>query len=192
MSEQGFPRPKLRLLNLVQRNVLPSSSLATSLASWSGQVASDKWRVSNQAACQTLCGANKECTGYGYKKNGAKTSADGICYQLKGTPGSIKASQSQLLDLGRTPYVLYEVKYIDLVSLEAKQASQSQKFTPRPFFFQNGAKSGFEMCFGPSTLGAGAKTRRESRIKEFTPHCICRPTSDAKTPRKRPGSSSSK
>ena len=43
-------------------------------------------------------------------------------------------------------------------------------------FFQNGlqAKSGFEMCFGPSTLGAGAKTRLESRIKKFTPHCICR------------------
>ena len=26
-------------------------------------------------------------------------------------------------------------------------------------FFQNGAKSGFEVCFGRSTLGAGAKTR---------------------------------
>ena len=39
-------------------------------------------------------------------------------------------------------------------------------------FFQNGAKSGFEMCFGPSTLGAGAKTRLESRIKKFTPHCV--------------------
>ena len=41
-------------------------------------------------------------------------------------------------------------------------------------FFENGTKSGFEMCFGPSTLGAGAKTRLESRIKKFTPHCICR------------------
>ena len=41
-------------------------------------------------------------------------------------------------------------------------------------FFQNGAKSGFEMCFGPSTMGAGAKTRLESRIKKFTPHCVCR------------------
>ena len=40
-------------------------------------------------------------------------------------------------------------------------------------FFQNGAKSGFEMCFGLSTLGAGAKIRLESRIKEFTPHCVC-------------------
>ena len=30
------------------------------------------------------------------------------------------------------------------------------------------------MCFGPSTLGAGAKTRLESRIKKFTPHyCKC-------------------
>ena len=27
----------------------------------------------------------------------------------------------------------------------------------RATFFQNGAKSGFEMCFGPSTLGAGEK-----------------------------------
>ena len=43
-----------------------------------------------------------------------------------------------------------------------------------PPFFQNGAKSGFEMCFGLSTLGAGAKTRLESRIKKFMPHCICR------------------
>ena len=33
------------------------------------------------------------------------------------------------------------------------------KFYHRAPFFQNGAKSGFEMCFGPSTLGAGAKTR---------------------------------
>ena len=32
------------------------------------------------------------------------------------------------------------------------------------------------MCFGPSTLGAGAKTRLESRIKKFTPHCIYRPS----------------
>ena len=48
--------------------------------------------------------------------------------------------------------------------------------TPRPFY-QNGlqAKSGFEMCFGPSALDAGAKTRLESRIKKFTPHCVCRP-----------------
>ena len=27
----------------------------------------------------------------------------------------------------------------------------------------------------PGTLGAGAKTRLESRIKKFTPHCVCRP-----------------
>ena len=36
------------------------------------------------------------------------------------------------------------------------------------------------MCFDivisdPSTLGAGAKARLESRIKKFTPHCVCRP-----------------
>ena len=41
-----------------------------------------------------------------------------------------------------------------------------------PPIFQNGEKSGFGMCFGPSTLGAGAKTRLESRMKKFTPHCI--------------------
>ena len=39
-----------------------------------------------------------------------------------------------------------------------------------PLFGRNGAQSGFEMCFGPSTLGAEAKTRLESRIKKFTPH----------------------
>ena len=50
------------------------------------------------------------------------------------------------------------------------------KILNRAPFFQNGAKSGFEMCFGPSTLGAGAKTRLESRIKKFTPHCVCRPS----------------
>ena len=33
------------------------------------------------------------------------------------------------------------------------------------------------MCFGPSTLGAGAKTRLGSGIKKLTPHCICRPGS---------------
>ena len=48
------------------------------------------------------------------------------------------------------------------------------KFLRRAPFYQNGAKSGFEMCFGPSTLGAGAKTCLESRIKKFTPHCVCR------------------
>ena len=48
------------------------------------------------------------------------------------------------------------------------------KILHRAPFFQNGAKSGFEICFGPSTLGAGAKTRLESRIKKFTPHCIYR------------------
>ena len=37
-----------------------------------------------------------------------------------------------------------------------------------PLCLTNGAKSGFEMCFGPSTLGAGAKPRLESRIKNAT------------------------
>ena len=34
-----------------------------------------------------------------------------------------------LLDLGRAPYVLYGVKYIDLVSLDGAMASQSQILT---------------------------------------------------------------
>ena len=53
----------------------------------------------------------------------------------------------------------------------AKPSTRFSQSISAPLFFQNGAKSGFEMCFGPSTLGAGAKTRLESRIKRFTPHC---------------------
>ena len=40
----------------------------------------------------------------------------------------------KLRDLDRAPYVLYGVKYIDLVSLEVAQARQSQILTFRPFF----------------------------------------------------------
>ena len=46
-----------------------------------------------------------------------------------------------------------------------------------PPFFQSSAKSGFQMRFSSSTLGAGAKPRLESRIQKFTPHCVCRPHS---------------
>ena len=59
-----------------------------------------------------------------------------------------------------------------LIPAGSARAHMSQILTTLPFL-KNGAKSGFEMCFGPSTLGAGAKTRLESRIKKFTPHCIC-------------------
>ena len=31
------------------------------------------------------------------------------------------------------------------------------------------------MLSDPGTLGAGAKTRLEPRMKKFTPHCVCRP-----------------
>ena len=55
----------------------------------------------------------------------------------------------------RAPYVLYGVKYIDLVSLGKKGGylALTKSYTAPPFF-QNGlqAKSGFEMCFRPSTL----------------------------------------
>ena len=39
---------------------------------------------------------------------------------------------------------------------------------------QNGATSGFEMCFAPSTKGAGVptKTRLEARMKKVKPHSI--------------------
>ena len=47
--------------------------------------------------------------------NGATKAAFMLAYE--------NASQSQLLDLGRAPYVLYGVKYIYLVSLEANKAA---------------------------------------------------------------------
>ena len=68
------------------------------------------------------------------------------------------------------PDARWMAKYRD----EAWLASVNLKLLHNATFFQNGAKSGFEMCFGPSTLGAGAKTCLESRIKKITPHCVCR------------------
>ena len=91
---------------------------------------------------------------------------------------------------GAPPYrmlhdLLLAIKTVDMAQgktikhLENVQMSfQGQSISTSPYhapFCQNGAKSGFEMCFGPSTLGAGAKTRLESRIKKFTPHRVCRP-----------------
>ena len=81
------------------------------------------------------------------------------------------------------------VEYKDVVEYEGndnvhhngadgKQGPVNLKFLHNAPFFQNGAKSGFEMCFGPSTLGAGAKTRLESRIMKVTPHCVCRSGND--------------
>ena len=67
-------------------------------------------------------------------------------------------SQIANLDLGRAPYVSYAVKYI-LAQYPLPFIGQppSQVLTLRPFFFQNGAKPGFEMCFGlapaPRVLG---------------------------------------
>ena len=53
---------------------------------------------------------------------------------------------------------------------------KSQILTPRPlYFFQNGAKSGFEMCFGSQHLECWGQTRLESRIMKFTPRCVYRP-----------------
>ena len=52
-------------------------------------------------------------------------------------------------------------------AMRALVMDASLKFEHCYPFFQNGAKSGFEMCFGPSTVGAAAKTRLESKNKEF-------------------------
>ena len=40
----------------------------------------------------------------------------------------------------------------------------TQKRKPLLWCYQNGAKPGFETLFGPSMLGAGAKTRHEAAI----------------------------
>ena len=101
-------------------------------------------------------------------------------------------------------YVLYGVEYIDPVSLDATGPSISNLYIA-PFFFKMACKQNLDLrCVlisDPSTLGAGAKTRlhtpnavtyheqpqycrfmighslvrTESRIKKFTPHCVCRP-----------------
>ena len=50
-------------------------------------------------------------------------------------------------------------EYMDAVQEPLFWRHVNLKFLHRAPFFQNGAKSGFEMCFGPSTLGAGAEPR---------------------------------
>ena len=61
----------------------------------------------------------------------------------------------------------------------SKPARQSQILIPRPLFVKMACKQyldlGCVLISDPSTLGAGAKTRLESRIKKFTRHCVCRP-----------------
>ena len=74
----------------------------------------------------------------------------------------------------RHPIVELPVRHRPQQSPRQQQRPVNLKSLHNAPFFQNGGKSAFEMCFGPSTLGAGAKTRLESRIKEFTPHCVCR------------------
>ena len=93
-------------------------------------------------------------------RNGIKTTRHGQSHILN-------------LDLGRAPYVLYNVKYIGLVSLALCWHVILKKCTSRPpFLCRNGAKSGFEMCLGPSTLGAGAKPRLESGMRNVRHICV--------------------
>ena len=55
-------------------------------------------------------------------------------------------------------------------------ARQSQILTSRPLFPKMAQNLDLRcVLVSLSTLGAGAKTRLESRIKKFTPHCVCRP-----------------
>ena len=42
---------------------------------------------------------------------------------------------------------------------QGQSSSSSSKPTATPLCFKMAAKFGFEMCFAPSTLGVGAKTR---------------------------------
>ena len=65
----------------------------------------------------------------------------------------------KLLDLGRVPYVVYGVKYIDLVSLDAAKASQSQSLTSLRLKWRKIWIWGCVLIPGPGTLGTGAKTR---------------------------------
>ena len=58
------------------------------------------------------------------------------------------------------------------------QSISNLQFEHRAPFGQMACKQNLDLrCVlisDPGTLGAGAKARLESRIKEFTPHCVCR------------------
>ena len=64
------------------------------------------------------------------------------------------------LDLGRAPYVLYGVKYIDPVSPKHHSPPISNSYIAPPFFF-NGPNLdlGCVLISDPGTLGTGAKIR---------------------------------
>ena len=74
-----------------------------------------------------------------------------------------------LLDLGRAPYVLYGLKYIDLESLMTHRVDFSQPQIRN----QNGPRSGFEMCFAigsqhlwcRGSFGAGGPNQNTSRTQ---------------------------
>ena len=83
------------------------------------------------------------------------------CIHVGTDRAAAEARQSQIenLDLGRTPYVSYGVKYIGLVSLGVNYGPPISKSFITPLFFQDGlqAKPGFEMCFGPTPWVLGPK-----------------------------------
>ena len=67
------------------------------------------------------------------------------------------------------------------ISTIKSMLSSKQFGQPITHINNNGATSGFDMCLGPSILGAGGKSRLEVSIKKFKPHfiynCLFRPPS---------------
>ena len=65
----------------------------------------------------------------------------------------------------------------------AARASQSHTLALRPFFVKMAQNMDLRcvLISDPSTLGAGAKTRLESRMKKFTLHFIYRPSQRPET-----------
>ena len=59
-------------------------------------------------------------------------------------------------------------------TLRANWAKSISNSDTTPLFFKMAQNLDLRCVLVP--LGAGAKTRLESRIKKFTPHCVCRPT----------------
>ena len=109
----------------------------------------------------------------GHRLQGSKFHREGMCSwpwewadyeQASQTPCGIRACTA-------TPYSIRACTATPYWPDTHGPAGQSQNLCSPSF--QNGAKAGFEMCSGPSTLGAGAKTRLESRIKKCVGKIQC-------------------
>ena len=78
------------------------------------------------------------------------------------------------LDLDRAPYVLYGLQMTQYPFTQHGLRISNSYIAPLVLFKMACNLNLILRCvlIGLSTLGAGAKTRLESRIKEFTPHCL--------------------